>query len=59
LSVGATLAKPVVDAHGHIVPGRRMIIGISGDHRVIDSAVAAQFLAALKAILETPALLLL
>ncbi len=59
LSVGATLAKPVVDAHGHVVAGRRMTIGISGDHRVIDGAIAAQFLAALKAILETPALLLL
>jgi len=59
LSVGATLAKPVVDAHGHVVAGRRMIIGISGDHRVIDGAAAAQFLAALKSLLETPALLLL
>jgi pyruvate dehydrogenase E2 component (dihydrolipoamide acetyltransferase) len=59
LSVGATLQKPVVDSHGRVVAGRRMIIGISGDHRVIDGAAAAQFLAALKALLETPALLLL
>jgi pyruvate dehydrogenase E2 component (dihydrolipoamide acetyltransferase) len=59
LSVGATLAQPVVDAHGHVVAGRRMTIGISGDHRVIDGAIAAQFLAALKSVLETPALLLL
>ena len=48
LSVGATLQKPVVDARGQIVAGRRMTIGVSGDHRVIDGAVAAQFLAALK-----------
>jgi pyruvate dehydrogenase E2 component (dihydrolipoamide acetyltransferase) len=59
LSVGATLPKPVVDAHGRIVAGRRMTIGISGDHRVIDGATAAQFLVALKAVLETPALLLM
>ncbi len=59
LSVGATLVKPVVDGRGQIVVGRRMTIGISGDHRVIDGAVAAQFLAALKSVLETPALLLL
>ncbi|HVU38286.1 MAG TPA: dihydrolipoamide acetyltransferase family protein [Opitutales bacterium] len=59
LSVGATLNKPVVDAHGHVVPGRRMVLGLSGDHRVIDGAIAAQYLAALKSVLETPALLLL
>jgi len=59
LSVGATLTKPVVDARGQIVAGRRMALGISGDHRVIDGAIAAQFLAALKTVLETPALLLL
>ncbi len=59
LSVGATLVKPVVNADGQIVAGRRMTVGISGDHRVIDGAAAAQFLAALKAVLETPALLLL
>jgi pyruvate dehydrogenase E2 component (dihydrolipoamide acetyltransferase) len=59
LSVGATITKPVVDARGQIVAGRRMIIGISGDHRVIDGAAAAQYLAALKSVLETPALLLL
>jgi pyruvate dehydrogenase E2 component (dihydrolipoamide acetyltransferase) len=59
LSVGATLKKPVVDEYDRVVPGRRMMIGISGDHRVIDGAIAAQFLQALKALLETPALLLL
>jgi pyruvate dehydrogenase E2 component (dihydrolipoamide acetyltransferase) len=59
LSVGATVKKPVVDAHDHIVIGRRMTIGIAGDHRVLDGAVAANFLQALKTLLETPALLLL
>jgi pyruvate dehydrogenase E2 component (dihydrolipoamide acetyltransferase) len=59
LSVGATVKKPVVDANNQIVIGRRMIIGLAGDHRVIDGAVAAQFLQALRTVLETPALLLL
>jgi pyruvate dehydrogenase E2 component (dihydrolipoamide acetyltransferase) len=59
LSVGATLQKAVVDARGQVVAGRRMMLGISGDHRVIDGAIAAQFLQALKTLLETPALLLL
>ncbi len=59
LSVGATIKKPVVDANNQIVIGRRMNIGLAGDHRVIDGAVAAQFLQALRTLLETPALLLL
>jgi pyruvate dehydrogenase E2 component (dihydrolipoamide acetyltransferase) len=59
LSVGATVKKPVVDAHNQIVIGRRMSIGLAGDHRVIDGAVAAQYLQALRTLLETPALLLL
>ncbi len=58
LSVGATLKKPVVNEAGQIVVGQRMVIGLSGDHRVIDGAVAAQFLFELKKILETPAVIL-
>ncbi|MFM9001210.1 MAG: dihydrolipoamide acetyltransferase family protein [Opitutia bacterium] len=54
LSVGATVKKPVVDAHDRIVVGQRMTLGLSGDHRVIDGAVAAQFLQALKKCLEEP-----
>lgn len=58
LSIGATLSKPVVNENGEIVAGQVMKIGLSGDHRVIDGAVGAQYLQALKAILETPALML-
>jgi pyruvate dehydrogenase E2 component (dihydrolipoamide acetyltransferase) len=58
LSVGATVTMPVVDAHGNIVVGQRMKIGLSGDHRVIDGAVGAQYLAALRTILENPMLML-
>ena len=59
LSVGATIKKPVVDANDRIVMGHRMVIGLSGDHRVVDGANGAQFLQALKQILEEPTLILI
>jgi len=58
LSVGATLKRPIVNDKNEIVIGQTMKIGLSGDHRVIDGAVGAQYLQALKEILETPALML-
>lgn len=58
LSIGATIKKPVVNEHDEIVVGQTMKIGLSGDHRTIDGAVGAQYLQALKEILETPALML-
>lgn len=58
LSVGATVRKPVVDAKGQIVPGDRMHIGLSCDHRVIDGAVGAQLMAAIREVIENPALML-
>lgn len=58
LSVGAAIEKPVVK-NGQIVPGLRMNIGLSCDHRVVDGAVAAQFLAEVRKLIEQPALMLL
>jgi len=58
LSIGAVVAKPVVK-DGQIVPGLRMNIGLSCDHRVVDGAIAAQFLAEVKRLIEHPAVMLL
>ena len=57
LAVGTTVEKPVV-VNGKIEIGQRMNLTLSADHRVVDGAVAAEFLGALKAVLEAPALLL-
>ncbi len=57
LGVGSTVTKPVVK-NGQIVVGQTLTLTLSADHRVVDGAVGAQFLAALKAVLESPALLL-
>ena len=57
LSVGGIIEKPVVK-DGAIVPGLRMNLGVSCDHRVVDGAVAAKFLGEIKRLLENPALML-
>jgi pyruvate dehydrogenase E2 component (dihydrolipoamide acetyltransferase) len=57
LAVGTTVTKPVVK-HGAIVVGQTMTLTLSCDHRVVDGALGAQFLAAIKDLLEKPALLL-
>lgn len=58
LSVGATVRKPIVNEKGEIVPGDRMHIGLSCDHRVVDGAVGAKYMAALREVIETPSLML-
>lgn len=57
LSVGGIIEKPVVK-DGAIVPGLRMNVGVSCDHRVVDGAVGAKFLGEIKRLLENPALML-
>lgn len=58
LSVGNIVKKPVVEGDA-IVPGLRMNLGLSCDHRVVDGAVGAQFLGEIKKLIESPALMLM
>ncbi len=58
LAVGAVVAKPVLDAHGAVVPGQRMMLTLSCDHRAVDGALGATFLQKLRELLEKPAVLL-
>ncbi|HZS32158.1 MAG TPA: dihydrolipoamide acetyltransferase family protein [Methylomirabilota bacterium] len=57
LAVGAILDKPVV-VDGRLAVGKRMRVTLSCDHRVMDGAMGARFLADLKATLEAPLALL-
>ena len=57
ISIGAIVEKPVV-ADGEIVPGLRLNLGLSCDHRVVDGAVGAAFLGQIKKLIEQPALML-
>ena len=59
LAIGAIVKKPVVNAKNEIVVGQRLAIGLSADHRVVDGAVGAQYLAELRRLIESPALMLL
>jgi pyruvate dehydrogenase E2 component (dihydrolipoamide acetyltransferase) len=57
LAVGAIVKKPVVRSD-RVVVGHRLSLTMSCDHRVVDGATGAQYLAALKELLENPSLLL-
>ncbi|MFN9812774.1 MAG: dihydrolipoamide acetyltransferase family protein, partial [Deltaproteobacteria bacterium] len=57
LAVGAVREEAVVQG-GAIAPGKRMRMTLSCDHRVVDGAVGARFLAALKKLLEAPVTML-
>ena len=59
LAVGAIVKKPVVNHEERIVVGQRMSIGLSADHRVVDGAVGATYLAELRKLIENPTLMLL
>ncbi len=59
LAIGAIVKKPVVGPNDQIVVGQRMAISLSADHRVVDGAVGAQYLAELRKLVESPAMMLL
>jgi pyruvate dehydrogenase E2 component (dihydrolipoamide acetyltransferase) len=58
LAVGA-VADRVVAVDGQAVVRKTMTVTFSGDHRVVDGALGAQYLQELKALLEHPVRLLL
>lgn len=58
LAVGAAQQRPAV-VNNQIVPRTMLTATLSADHRVVDGAVAAEFLTTLKALLEHPGLMLL
>ena len=58
LAVGAVKEQPVV-REGQLAVGQVMKATLSTDHRVADGAAAAQFLVAIKDLLENPVTLLL
>jgi len=57
LGVGAIQTKPVV-ADGAVAVGQRLTLSLAFDHRAVDGAPAAQFLARVREALEKPYILL-
>jgi pyruvate dehydrogenase E2 component (dihydrolipoamide acetyltransferase) len=57
LAVGTAARKPVV-REGGLAVSHRMAMTMSSDHRVVDGAMAAQYLATVRQMLERPATLL-
>jgi len=58
LAIGGIRDMPVVK-HGAVVPGKRMSVTLSCDHRVVDGASGARFLATVRQYLEEPTTMLL
>ena len=58
LAIGAVRKQPVVE-NEKIAVGHRMKVTLGSDHRVIDGALAAQFLAEVRRLLENPVSLLI
>lgn len=53
LAIGTVMDEPVVK-NGAVVPGKRMRLTLSCDHRVVDGALGARYLQALVELLEQP-----
>lgn len=58
LAVGAVLREPVVNADGQLAAGQTLALTLGCDHRSIDGAVGAAFLADLAKLLENPGMAL-
>ncbi|HEV2108428.1 MAG TPA: dihydrolipoamide acetyltransferase family protein [Thermomicrobiales bacterium] len=58
LAIGSIKNLPVIN-DGKIVPGHRMNLAVSADHRAVDGAEVARFLQAVRRYLERPMLLAL
>jgi pyruvate dehydrogenase E2 component (dihydrolipoamide acetyltransferase) len=58
LAVGSIKQQPVV-VDGQLGLGHRLKVTLSGDHRAVDGATAAQFLQIVKRLLEQPLTLML
>lgn len=56
LAVGAIRQEPVVK-NGQIVPGNRMKVTLSCDHRSVDGATGSEFLLTFKQLVENPILM--
>ncbi|MDI9889709.1 2-oxo acid dehydrogenase subunit E2 [Microbacterium sp. IEGM 1404] len=59
LAVGAATRRPVVEEDGSLAVATVMSVTLSADHRVLDGALAAQWLAAFVARIENPLQILL
>lgn len=59
LAVGAAERRPVVDDEGQLAAATVMTVTLSADHRVVDGAVGARWLAAFRALIENPVRILL
>jgi pyruvate dehydrogenase E2 component (dihydrolipoamide acetyltransferase) len=58
LAVGSVRDEPVVRA-GAVVPGKKLALTMSCDHRVVDGAIGAEWLKLLRGLLESPLSMLL
>lgn len=59
LAVGAAERRPVVDDNGDLKAATVMTVTLSADHRVVDGAVGARWLAAFRMLIENPVRILL
>jgi pyruvate dehydrogenase E2 component (dihydrolipoamide acetyltransferase) len=59
LAVGAAERRPVVDENGALAVASVMTVTLSADHRVVDGAVGARWLAAFRKLIENPVRILL